>query len=126
MANWSKTAGNLYGTTDLGGGSSACQGVIPNGCGTVFRIDPAGKETILHEFGLTDGAYPYAGLLGPGDVYTLRNHGIRRRARTGIHDQPLSILDPAIKNAGIGWFETRLFRQRARGAFFDVRAQVSR
>ncbi len=55
-------AGNLYGTTDLGGGSSACQGVIPNGCGTVFRIDPAGKETILHKFGLTDGAYPYAGL----------------------------------------------------------------
>ncbi len=55
-------AGNLYGTTDLGGGSSACQGVVPNGCGTVFRIDPTGKETILHKFGLTDGAYPYAGL----------------------------------------------------------------
>jgi len=64
-------AGNLYGTTDLGGGSSACQGVIPNGCGTVFRIDPTGRETILHRFGLIDGAYPYAGLVVDSATSTL-------------------------------------------------------
>jgi uncharacterized repeat protein (TIGR03803 family) len=57
-------AGNLYGTTWLGGGQkSTCrdnQG--EDGCGTVFKIDPSGTETVLHAFADgTDGAYP----LGP-------------------------------------------------------------
>jgi uncharacterized repeat protein (TIGR03803 family) len=42
--------GNLYGTTN-GGGSS--------GAGVVFKIDPSGKETVLHSFsGGPDGGYP--------------------------------------------------------------------
>jgi uncharacterized repeat protein (TIGR03803 family) len=57
-------AGNVYGTTVFGGTSNACSG----GCGTVFKIDPSGNETVLHNFtGGTDGEYPYAGVvLGPG------------------------------------------------------------
>jgi len=50
-------AGNLYGTTAWGGGSSC-------GCGTVYMLDNSGNETVLHSFtGATDGSIPTAGLL---------------------------------------------------------------
>ena len=50
--------GNLYGTTN-GGGFSVCA----LGCGTVFKITPAGILTTLHRFALTDGANPISGLV---------------------------------------------------------------
>ena len=60
-------AGNLYGTTFLGGGSSI---ICPSGCGTVFKLsapssrDGAWKETVLYRFtGGSDGSGPYAGLV---------------------------------------------------------------
>ncbi len=54
-------AGNLYGTTAFGGDLSGCGG---SGCGVVFKLDPAGKETVLYTFtGGTDGANPQANLL---------------------------------------------------------------
>jgi uncharacterized repeat protein (TIGR03803 family) len=50
-------AGNLYGTT-IEGGSSGCQST---GCGTVFKLDTTGKETVLHTFtGKKDGANAFA------------------------------------------------------------------
>ena len=55
--------GNLYGTTTFGGTS---------GSGIVFKINKAGKETILHSFtGAPDGAYPFAGLVrdDAGNLY---------------------------------------------------------
>jgi len=53
--------GNLFGTTDAGGGGP-CFG----GCGTVFKVSKTGKETILYRFlESPDGAFPYAGLI-PG------------------------------------------------------------
>jgi uncharacterized repeat protein (TIGR03803 family) len=58
-------AGNLYGTT-LEGGSGPCTGrnQVVVGCGTVFKLDPAGNETVLYSFtGASDGAFPYAGLV---------------------------------------------------------------
>jgi uncharacterized repeat protein (TIGR03803 family) len=58
------TAGNLYGTTFSGGAS---------GNGVVFKLDMAGKETILHSFAgpPTDGARPVAGLVrdAAGNLY---------------------------------------------------------
>jgi uncharacterized repeat protein (TIGR03803 family) len=59
--------GNLYGTTAYGG-SGNCY----TGCGTVFKLDKAGNETVLHSFdSSTDGAYPYAGLVrdARGNLY---------------------------------------------------------
>lgn len=45
------SAGNLYGTTVVGG---------KFGLGTVFKLDTSGNESVLHDFaGGTDGEYPY-------------------------------------------------------------------
>ena len=53
-------AGNLYGTTSAGG-NTACGGA---GCGTVFKLDKQGNETLLYTFtGGTDGGTPYGGLI---------------------------------------------------------------
>jgi uncharacterized repeat protein (TIGR03803 family) len=60
-------AGNLYGTTTQGGGSTACGG----GCGTVFKLTPnsdgSWTESVLYRFaGGSDGLFPYAGLVFDG------------------------------------------------------------
>jgi uncharacterized repeat protein (TIGR03803 family) len=53
------TDGNFYGTTYYGGGADY---------GTVFRITPAGVETVLHAFGGgADGAYVDVGLVQGSD-----------------------------------------------------------
>jgi uncharacterized repeat protein (TIGR03803 family) len=57
------SSGNLYGTTQNGG---------PDNAGTVFKIDPAGKKTVLYSFtGSTDGGYPMAGVVldAKGNIY---------------------------------------------------------
>jgi|HubBroStandDraft_2_1064218.scaffolds.fasta_scaffold15740_3 uncharacterized repeat protein (TIGR03803 family) len=67
-------AGNLYGTTYYGGGT-ACGG---KGCGTVFKVSKAGKETVLHRFtGGKDGASPEAGLVmdASGNLYGTTYYG---------------------------------------------------
>jgi len=52
-------AGNLYGTTVSGGDLSCGSG---HGCGTIFELDTAGSETVLHSFtGHADGGYDLAG-----------------------------------------------------------------
>jgi uncharacterized repeat protein (TIGR03803 family) len=61
-------AGNLYGTTTLGGDTNCFQ----YGCGTVFRLDKTGKETVLHKFhGTPDGQFPEALLVkdDAGNLY---------------------------------------------------------
>jgi uncharacterized repeat protein (TIGR03803 family) len=60
--------GNFYGTTVFGGANdSACN----IGCGTIFKITPAGKLTTLYSFcsqpGCADGQYPEAGLIQATD-----------------------------------------------------------
>jgi uncharacterized repeat protein (TIGR03803 family) len=63
--------GNLYGTTDLGGGNDNCfSGIL--GCGTVFKVTPGGQETVLYAFtGKADGGIPDSDLvLDPkGNLY---------------------------------------------------------
>jgi uncharacterized repeat protein (TIGR03803 family) len=61
--------GNIYGTTVFGGDMNCPINTI--GCGTVFKIDTSGNETVLHAFDATDGASPLAGLVrdSQGNLY---------------------------------------------------------
>lgn len=53
--------GTLYGTTASGG--TKCGG-LHGGCGTVYSVDPSGKEQVLYRFkGTPDGAEPTGNLL---------------------------------------------------------------
>ncbi len=78
------STGNLYGTTDLGGGSANCK----QGCGTVFSLTPSGSgyiETVLYRFlgGQKDGQYPYGGLLMlNGLLYGTTSQGAAHNAGT--------------------------------------------
>jgi uncharacterized repeat protein (TIGR03803 family) len=62
------SAGNLYGTTVAGGTANI---------GTVFKLDPTGKETILHSF-TTDGFFPEGGLVrdAAGNLYGTTGYGV--------------------------------------------------
>ena len=61
------SSGNLYGTT-FAGGTGNCK----IGCGTVYKLDTSGVETVLHSFSnSSDGAFPSAGLVidGTGNLF---------------------------------------------------------
>jgi uncharacterized repeat protein (TIGR03803 family) len=69
--------GNLYGTTYYGGDLSC--GSEGLGCGVVFKVSKAGRETVLHSFKSgSDGQYPTAGVIrdAEGNLYgTTRGGG---------------------------------------------------
>jgi uncharacterized repeat protein (TIGR03803 family) len=71
-------AGALYGTTN-GGGSS--------GCGIVFKLEPDGKETVLHSFTGSggDGCFPGSGLvLSPGgNIFGVTQQGGNTSCNSG-------------------------------------------
>jgi uncharacterized repeat protein (TIGR03803 family) len=76
------SAGNLYGTTG-GGGNPSCGG--GSGCGTVFKIDASGNESVLYRFnGGRDGVFPDAGVArdSAGNLYGTTYHG----GGSGCHD----------------------------------------
>src|SRR4029079_1022701 len=50
--------GSMYGTTYEGGA---------NNLGTIFRLDPAGTVTVVHDFDGDTGANPYGRLLQGSD-----------------------------------------------------------
>jgi len=69
-------AGNFYGTTILGGDSKCPEDQY--GCGTVFRLDEAGKETVLHKFtGTPDGVDPDSAVVedAEGNLYGTTEYG---------------------------------------------------
>jgi uncharacterized repeat protein (TIGR03803 family) len=58
--------GTFYGITSQGGGG---EGSGLNGTGTVYKITPSGKESVIHSFiGGSDGASPQGDLLDVGGV----------------------------------------------------------
>ena len=68
-------AGNLYGTTTYGGSHEGCPGKWQ--CGTVFKLDTNGVETILYNFNGKDGANPAAPLMmdASDDLYGTTQFG---------------------------------------------------
>jgi uncharacterized repeat protein (TIGR03803 family) len=76
-------AGNLYGTTQSGGGG--CPTPV-SGCGTVFEVAPDGTETVLYTFtGGGDGAHPVAGLIkdDAGNLYGTTSDAGSTNCRNG-------------------------------------------
>jgi hypothetical protein len=71
--------GTLYGTTDTGGTNQCYYG--EPACGTVFALTPATgaswKETVIHSFAGSDGAFPNSGLaFGPtGSLFGVTPNG---------------------------------------------------
>jgi uncharacterized repeat protein (TIGR03803 family) len=78
--------GNFYGTTSNGG---------TNGYGTVFRITPAGIETVLYSFagGTTDGISPSAALIqgSDGNFYGTTQAGGTSNSGTVFKITPLGV-----------------------------------
>ncbi len=71
------SAGNIYGTTYLGGAYDN---------GAIFKLDKAGKETILHSFaGAADGANPWGGLAidAKGNLYGAATFGGSGKCKGG-------------------------------------------
>lgn len=95
-------AGNLYGTTSVGGDTRFCSG---EGCGTVFQLTPGsnGKwtETVLHSFNLADGSDPRASLIldQSGNLYGT-TIGIDAPRRVPTAAAPYSSFRPAHKGNG--------------------------
>jgi uncharacterized repeat protein (TIGR03803 family) len=58
--------GNFYGTTYYGGVNNGCDVSFETGCGTVFKVTPQGKVTVLYSFcaqpGCIDGYEPVGAL----------------------------------------------------------------
>jgi len=94
-------AGNLYGTTLLGG-----SGAEFNGAGVVFMVDKAGRETALYTFtGGADGGYPFAGVVrdGAGNLYGTTSGG-GNASGAGV----VFKLAPPAQPGGV-WTETVLY-----------------
>jgi uncharacterized repeat protein (TIGR03803 family) len=67
-------AGNLYGTTELGGDTSC----YTDGCGTVFKLNKSGQEEVLYKFtGDPDGYFPVSLLVedASGNLYGTASEG---------------------------------------------------
>lgn len=109
-------AGNLYGTTAIGGDLSG--GTL--GCGVVFELSPGSgdswTETVLYTFvcstdgGETDGAYPNAGLAidSVGNLYGTTAQGGDRHC--GYANAGCGIAFKLAPNPGGAWKETVLHR----------------
>jgi len=97
------TAGNLYGTTNIGGKYSGC---YFGTCGTVFELSPnAGgtwTEQVLHNFDGSDGTAPVGELIfdGAGSLYGTANRG------GGPGDGVVFKLTPGANGS---WTESTLF-----------------
>jgi uncharacterized repeat protein (TIGR03803 family) len=104
------TAGNIYGTSYLGGGPG-CVNNTSGDCGLVFKLSPGPNntwtETILYSFlGGSDGAYPAAGLTmdSAGSLYGTTTAGGTATCGCGT----VFKLTPS----GSGWTESVIYSFR--------------
>jgi uncharacterized repeat protein (TIGR03803 family) len=100
-------AGTLYGTTYYGGSDGIS--------GTVYKIDPDGKETVLHSFNGNDGAYPSAGVMrdSSGNLYGTALIGGQQNGGTVFKftsSGKFSVLHNFSDGTDGGWLEGELVR----------------
>jgi uncharacterized repeat protein (TIGR03803 family) len=99
-------AGNIYGTTFVGG-SGNCMG----GCGVVFELTPSGgrwSETVLYNFdGGSDGALPVAPLIfdGQGDLFGTAQQG----GAGSCGGNTCGVVFELTPSSGGGWGENVLY-----------------
>jgi uncharacterized repeat protein (TIGR03803 family) len=70
--------GNLYGSTWAGGSQPDCPGSLGVGCGTLYRLDASGKETVIASLpGIPGPLHLYGELLPTkdGSFYGVTNEG---------------------------------------------------
>lgn len=73
--------GNIYGAAAYGGELTCSYPgwgqPVGKGCGTIYKLDPSGKLTILHTFtGPRDGSYPLGLIIdSAGDLYGIADSG---------------------------------------------------
>ncbi|MFZ0314718.1 MAG: choice-of-anchor tandem repeat GloVer-containing protein [Candidatus Korobacteraceae bacterium] len=100
-------AGNLYGTTEMGGTSGLCNPYGIFGCGNVFKLSPAQgwMENILYEFQSngTDGVEPMSNLIfdAVGNLYGATVNGGTTGGGTIFE----------LSSSGGSWNESVLFGQ---------------
>jgi uncharacterized repeat protein (TIGR03803 family) len=104
-------AGDLYGTT-YEGGNTTCPG-NQYGCGTVFKLDKTGKETVLHKFtNAPDGVNPNSPLVedSTGNLYGTTEYGGSFNAFGAVFKVGHSgELHPTLSIRRFGWGISRLF-----------------
>jgi len=79
------TDGNFYGTTEQGGiAETSC----PYGCGTIFKLTPAGSATTLYSFDQVHGSNPLGNLVegADGNFYGVTEYGGTGTNCMGIDD----------------------------------------
>jgi uncharacterized repeat protein (TIGR03803 family) len=91
--------GNLYGATVEGGTGPNCTSA-ENGCGTIYKVDKSGKETILHSFTGSGADFPpiYAALAldEKGNIYGTTPEGGNQNCGSGCG--AVFMLDPTGKD----------------------------
>ncbi len=113
------TAGNVYGVTVVGGGSTSCS----NGCGTVFKLTPESggryKESVIYRFNPThvhnDGETPISGLVidATGNLY-----GTTYEGGNGCGSLCGTVFQLSPTSGG-GWTESILYNFKGVGGASD-------
>jgi uncharacterized repeat protein (TIGR03803 family) len=125
-------AGNLYGTTKYGRTQCGYNGLL-FGCGVVFKLDPAGNETVLHAFNIINGQYPYAGVVQDeaGNLYGTTflggntGGGLVFKLDPSGNEAPLHLfaggafLDGAYPDAGLLLYQSSLYGTTSQGGQND-------
>jgi uncharacterized repeat protein (TIGR03803 family) len=113
-------AGNLYGTTSLGGGGGPDCQYGSGGCGTVFKLTQSGgiwSETVLYRFtGGADGSLPNSALVADksGNLYGVTGQG---GLQNGCYGQGCGTVFE-ISPSSSGWAESVIYTfQSMEGAY---------
>ena len=95
--------GSLYGTTNSGGDLTCGGG---SGCGTIFKITPAGSLITLHSFNEGDGTQPIAGLIQAtdGNFYGTTSGGGNLSCNAGFGCGTIFRITPSAKFKALHYF----------------------